>query len=43
MVTPADQTQASAKVPNVRVLVHMLQAIKTTGKQVSLTSKNAVV
>lgn len=33
MVTPSQHTQASMKVPNVRVLVQMLQAIKCTGKQ----------
>ncbi|DBB03695.1 TPA: hypothetical protein ACH3X3_011014 [Trebouxia sp. C0006] len=33
MVTPSQHTQASVKVPNVRVLVQMLQAIKCTGKQ----------
>ncbi|KAA6417208.1 MAG: hypothetical protein FRX49_12806 [Trebouxia sp. A1-2] len=33
MVTPSQHTLASVKVPNVRVLVQMLQAIKCTGKQ----------
>ena len=32
--SPRSQTQAYAKVPNVRVLVQMLQAIKSPGKQV---------
>lgn len=36
MVTPSQHTQASMKVPNVRVLVQMLQAIKCTGKQVTI-------
>ncbi len=36
MVTPSQHTQASVKVPSVRVLVQMLQAIKCTGKQVTV-------
>ena len=38
MVTPSQHTQASMKVPNVRVLVQMLQAIKCTGKQVTVVT-----